>query len=312
MAALLHHESIMVSVSGGDQLHLKRIYKDKKQLGSPVFMLHGEAEDGRIFYSTGRSGLGNYLAEQGFDVFVADMRGKGKSWPAVGERSAYGYHQIICDDIPAYTKAIVKKRGLQPQLWMSHGLGGVFMLAYLARFGEALCPVERMVHFGVRRQLQVDNWKKRLVIDWLWEKVAARLVKFNGYLPAKGLRLGTMDESAGCYYDSLAWANEEQWLDSQDQFDYGAAIAQQSLPPSLYFASVAEQVFSHPDDVRNFIHQLGRHDGRLVLLSSEGGNLHDYDHVDMLLHSDAKKDHFPLILEWLENSMTSWMEKEAV
>ena len=302
----------MVSVSGGDQLHLKRIYKDKKNPGVPVFMLHGEVEDGKIFYSSGRSGLANYLAEQGYDVFVADMRGKGKSWPTIGPRSEFGYHQVITEDIPAYIKAIVKRKGQQSQVWVSHGSGGVLQLAYLARFGQEHCPVDRMVHFGVRRKISADNWKKRFVIDWLWSKAAERLVKWNGYLPARSLRLGTMDESSQSYHDSVSWAVNDQWLDPEDGFNYGEAVLACQLPASLYFASAGELVFSHPNDVREFIHQLGQHDGRLVVLGAEGGNLQDYNHVDMLLHADARVDHFPFLIDWLDNSMTSWVEREAV
>ncbi len=293
-------------------MHVKRLIKNRKQPGSPIFMLHGEVEDGRIFYSPGRSGLANYLADQGYDVYVADMRGKGKSWPAIGERSAFGYHQIITIDIPALIKAVSKRSQMAPQIWMTHGVGGALLLAYYARFGAEHGNVDRMVHFGVRRCISVDNWKKRFVIDWLWQKMAARLVRWNGYLPAKSLHFGTMDESAGCYQDNISWLAAKKWLDPEDGFDYGEAILHCQLPSSLYFAAAGELAYSHPDDVRAFIHQLGGHDGRYVVLSEEGGNLQDYDHVDMLLHKDARKDHFPLVLDWLENSMTSWQEKRAV
>ncbi len=207
MAKPLQQDSIMVSVKGGDQLHLKRLYRDKNNLGPPVLMVHGKVEDGRIFYSGGSQGLGNYLAERGYDVFVADLRGKGKSWPVIGPRSQFGYHQTVTEDIPALVKGIVKRRGEQQQIWIAHGLGGVFLTAYLARFGQGICPVSRIVHFGTRRSIQINNWEKRIVIDWIWRGLATKLVQFNGYLPARALRLGTMDESARSYEDNLQWIN---------------------------------------------------------------------------------------------------------
>lgn len=30
------------------------------------------------------------------------------------------------------------------------------------------------------------------------------------------------------------------------------------------------------------------------------GNLHDYDHVNMLTHRDVEKDHAPQILQWIK------------
>lgn len=311
--AKLKQETIMVSVKGGDQLHMKRLYVDQHQhSGLPVFMLPGMAEDGRIFYSSGTSGIANYLALHGYDVFIADHRGKGKSWPSIGERSEFGFHEVVNQDIPALIKALHKKNPHPQQIWVAHGWGGVLLSAYWARYGAVNADVSRMVHFASRRQLTVENWHKRILIDFLWHKVGGQAVGFNGYLPARGLRFGTMNESARSWRDSLNWSENSAWLDTVDEFDYGAAARARHFPPSLYFASALDRAFAHPDDCRKFIQELGPHNGRFVVLSKEGGNLHDYGHVDMLLNPDANQDHFPLVLEWLENIATVWPEQIAV
>ena len=71
---------------------------------------------------------------------------------------------------------------------------------------------------------------------------------------------------------------------------------------SLYFASATDRAFGSPDDVRDFMHELGRHDGRMLVLGRAGGNLHDYSHTGMLLHPDAETDHFPQLLAWLREA----------
>lgn len=311
MTALAQQESLMVPVKGEQQLHIRRIFKDKRQLGSPVLMLHGDVEDGRIFYSSARSGLANYLAEQGYDVFVVDGRGKGKSWPAIGERSDFGYHEVITIDIPAYVKAIVKKRGPIPQIWIGHGSGGLLLAAYLIRFGEEHAPVSRMAYFGTRRRADIVGWKKQLLLDLIWQRLGRRLVQFYGYLPARGMRLGTMDEAANCHRDSIQWLHSDEWIDPEDGFDYGEAAKLRYMPPSLYFACVEDQAFADPKDVRAFMLELGPHDGRLVSLSQSVGNLYDYGYLDMLMHADARLDHFPQLLAWLEDSSINWLAKEA-
>ena len=74
----MQQQSLFIK-DGRHQLHIRRIAV--QQGGTPVLMLHvGTIENGKIFYTESGKGLACYLAEQGFDVFVADFRGKGKSF----------------------------------------------------------------------------------------------------------------------------------------------------------------------------------------------------------------------------------------
>jgi pimeloyl-ACP methyl ester carboxylesterase len=50
-----------------------------KKGNTPIFFIHGYFEDGRIFFTKKGKGLASYLAENGFDVFVCDLLGKGES-----------------------------------------------------------------------------------------------------------------------------------------------------------------------------------------------------------------------------------------
>lgn len=295
-------ESIQVCVADGAQLHLKRFYQDGEPLGQPVFMVHGLVEDGRIFYSPGGNGLACYLAKAGYDVYVADLRGKGKSWPATGPDAVGGMHETINTDIPALLKTIVRKRGPIPQIWVSHAWGGVVTSSYYARHGDSICPVERMVYFGSRRRVQHGGWKQRLMVDVMWKRLAAISVKFQGYLPAKSLQFGTRDESARLYHDSLRWMYDTPWIDSEDGFDYAEAMSSEHMPPSLYFACESDGAFGNPEDVRQFICELGEHNGQLIVLGARQGNLKAYGHLEMLADKSAEEDHFPLMLDWLDSA----------
>ena len=57
--------------------------------GIPVLMIHGIVEDGRIFYHNSGKGLGSFLAKHGYDVYVADLRGIGKSTPKIHRNSEH-------------------------------------------------------------------------------------------------------------------------------------------------------------------------------------------------------------------------------
>ncbi len=300
----LKYESIMVSVPSGQQVHMMRFYEDKNNLGTPVFMLHSVAEQGNSFYQGRGGGLAHYLARQGYDVYVADMRGKGKSWPKVTPSSTFGSHELITEDIPAMVKKIVAKRGPVAQIWVSHGWGGVLMCACYARYGDSLCPVARMVHFAVRRQAQALGFEQKWWFAVVWGVLARLALKLNGYLPAKLLHFGSCNESARSYQDYCDWAQQAQWLDGDDEFNYGEAIREQQLPPSFYVASRGDGLQGHPSHIRQFMMELGPHDGRLLVLDSQAGSLHDYGHTEMLCHEDCEEDHFPLLLDWLREAAT--------
>lgn len=298
----LNYESIMVSLPSTDQVHMARFYRDKKQLGAPVFMLHSTLHDGSTFYSDDGNGLACYLARQGYDVYVADLRGRGKSWPRINSFSRYGSHQLINEDIPALLKKISIKRGKVPQIWVGHGFGSVLMCSYYARYGDSHANVARMAHFAARRQIQASNRSKTFTFDFVLGKLSRLCIKLTGYMPSRFLRQGTANESRGILADYLNWSGASAWSDCEDGFSYGDAIKQQQLPPSFYFASAGDKAYGDPADVREFVKELGPHDGRLMVLSRSGGNLRNYNHMGMLCHKDCELDHFPLLLDWLQEA----------
>src|SRR4030095_1841468 len=130
----IHEESLFVSLKGHDRLHLRRLYR--KPLGPPVLLLHGSIENGRIFYSKSGKGLGPYLAKNGFDVYVGDLRGRGGSTPPIGRDSSYGQTEAIVEDIPEMMNLLHEIRGNTPVHWIAHSWGGVLMASCLARFPE--------------------------------------------------------------------------------------------------------------------------------------------------------------------------------
>lgn len=298
----LHFQSIKVPLPRAEHVHLTRFYRSAETdtIGEPVFMLHTATEDGSTFFQGVEGGLAAYLARQGYDVYVADLRGRGDSWPKVNGHSQFGSHQFINEDIPAMLAKIASIRGPVPQIWVAHGWGGVLLSAYYARFGERAAPLSRQVFFGCRRQLLVNNIWRRLRFDFLWRRVSSLAVSLFGYMPARLLRLGGSDESASSFQNYLRWGLTSAWRDEVDDFDYAAAILQRSVPPSLYFAAAGDWVFGHREDVRRFMEQLGPHDARLIALSRRGGNLHNYSHRAMLSHRDCERDHFPQLLGWLQ------------
>lgn len=289
-------QSIIVS-SGQQQLHLMRFCGSTT--GPPVLLVHGSVENGHIFYSESGKGLAPWLASKGFDVFVADLRGRGKSKPDIRAGADWGLREIMEEDFPAMLQEIVKLRGPVAQHWMAHSWGGVLQLAFLARW-QSPVPVASLTFFGSKRRIGIWSPAKMLMIDAAWAGLGELLTRVYGYLPGKKWGFGSDDESARSYRETRHWVAEESWRDPRDGFDYAAALKKQALPPALYITGASDKVLGNFIDVHRLMLETGTDQpNKLVVAGKATGYQHDYGHVDLLTHKDAPDDVFPIVEEWL-------------
>ena len=295
----LRWETHYVSPSQAQRLFVQRVCRDSS--GTALLLIHGAIEDGRIFYTRSGKGLAPYLARQGYDVYVADLRGHGHSEPPIDAKADYGQREVICEDIPALLRYITALRGDITLHCLAHSWGGVLVSAALARQPVLMRHVRSLVYFGSKRQILVHGVRRWLWIDLIWNGLCRALVALYGYLPARAWRLGSDNESAGFYTQSAIWVSASPWVDPIDGFDYGTALQDQELPPTLYFAAVNDHTLGHPEDVQRLMHESGNHKASYVLLGRRSNNLHDYGHISMLTHADATQDHFPSVVQWLRS-----------
>ncbi|MEY4767146.1 MAG: hypothetical protein RI907_3819 [Pseudomonadota bacterium] len=294
----LKQEDVRVPVPGGDTLYMRRI-RQTPGGGEPVLMVHGMMSNGRVFYSDSGKGFGPYLARQGYDVFVADLRGKGESTPRISPRSRHGQTEMIRDDIPALHAAIRQLTGHQAVHWVSHSWGGVVLNSALLRRPELIAQVASLVHFAAKRSVAVRNLNKAIEIDLMWNVVLRGVTRSVGYLPARQLRFGSDNETNKTHRQIKAWAKPGPWVDSDDGFDYAAAAQRLTLPPALYFAARNDPCRGHTQDILRFRAESGAHESRVHLLSRRTGYRHDHDHISLLTHPDAEREHFPLAVAWM-------------
>lgn len=296
----LSEESLYVRVgTEGHQLHLKHIYID--ETAPCVLMLHGSLENGHIFYSKSMKGLAPYLARNGFNVYVLDFRGRGKSTPAIGRGSSYGQTEAIVEDIPETLKFLRDVKGQQSIHIVAHSWGGVLMSSVLARFPEYLPMIKSFSYLAAKRVMTAQTRESFLKVKVFWNRVAFLLTSVAGYLPAKALGIAPENETRRSHAESIPWLTGKPWIDPHDNFDYGNAIKAIELPPGLYIAGEGDRDLGFPPDVQSFIEECQHQSGQLLRVGRKHGNLHDYNHVTIVAHPDAEKDHYPKIIEFMQS-----------
>ena len=245
----MQQESIYIT-EGEEQLHLRHIWQRKG--GVPIFMLHGLIENGFIFYTEKGKGLACYLAGQGFDVYVADLRGRGKSLPAINSQSTFGQHETITCDIALFLEKI---QSINPQKMhlIAHSWGGVLISSFLARYPNWLDKVHSKTCFGTKRVVTAKTMEAYFKLGFMWRYIAPILAKKNGYFDAKKFRFGSDSETKKSLEESITWVIPGKWHDLNDGFDYYTAAQNITWPPTWHFIGISDYALVYQQDVQLFI-----------------------------------------------------------
>ncbi|QYJ91059.1 alpha/beta fold hydrolase [Shewanella halotolerans] len=285
------------------QLHLRLLKRpDADMSRPPILMLHGAMSNGRVFYSDKGRGLGCYLAEAGFVVYVLDTLGRGLSTPKLSTGASHGQGEVIREQLPLVQHYILSQHPEAHKVhWCAHSWGGVLMASAIARFDFFQTSVASLLTFGSKRAIKVRSFKKWLMVDLVWNKLAPAIAAGHGYLAADRWRMGMDNETKASLSQSIDWVRGE-WIDHDDGFDYAKAAsalgAKQGWPKTWFIAGKGDQVLGNPADVQRMIKECHIKPVTYTLLSKANGNRHDYGHAEMLTHKDATEDHFPLVLSW--------------
>ena len=295
----MRFQSLFCPTTEGHKLHVMHISQPGNQ-GEPVLMIHGMVEDGRIFYHKSGKGLACYLAQQGFDVYVADLRGIGLSTPKIGPKSEHGQTETIRDDIPRLIQFVLEKSPHKKLHLAAHSWGGVNGNSALLRAPELIPSVASSVYFGSKRTVRARTFDRYLKVEFVWNRVAFLMANGKGYLPAIKCGMGSDNETKKTHRQCVRWVKYKTWKDSDDGFDYGTAAQEVALPPTLYYAAIRDTSLGHRFDVRRFIKESGNHEAKYELLAKKHGNKLDYDHINMLTAPECIDDHFPNVVKWFK------------
>lgn len=294
----LKQESILLEHPAGHKLHLKRWYT--KPEAKPVWLVHGSIENGRIFYSNSGKGFAPYLAQNGFDAYVMDLRGRGESVPPIDAGSDFGNYDVIEQDFPFFLDWLKEKKNGQKAHWIAHSWGGVLQLAFLARHNRVQ-EVDKIVFFGTKRKIDTFNLSRLIYIELFWNFVFSRMIKKHGYLPAElPGGMGSEKETLKSYEETKFWVDSPEWVDQRDGFDYSEALKKIDLPEALYLTGYSDKVLGNPRDVKRIINEAGHEKAIFEIIGKPSGFKKNYGHIDILTDKTAAEEVYSYVLDFLK------------
>lgn len=282
-----------IDIDDNTRLAISRIKpRIREPLPIPVILVHGTYSTRSFWVSDKGVGLGVYLADQGFDVWIPELRGHGFS-PKGADFSKVTAEDQIRYDLPAIQDAVYTITE-SPAFWIGHSFGGLFILAALSVGWLEQSRIQSVVTFGSQISLG-DRYLKIPPVAW----ALSAILWLKGDFPAPRFGLGPEIESAGTMLETIRWKKfRGTWANSQG-LSYWDGLENISIPVMTYAA--ANDKNDPPAGCRKIHKRIGSTDKMFMVLGKDAGFSRDYDHVGMVVSKAAQKEVWPDLAGWLKD-----------
>jgi len=277
-----HWAATPVTLQGRDGASFRVVdVMPAKPRAAPVVVLHGMFTDRRFWLSDKGVGLAGYLAERGHPVFIVQRRGLGDS-PATDKRCGLDEH--LQHDLPV-VQAHIAQQFPAPAFWLGHSFGGV-----MAARGVADTLDASKVAGLVLLASQFEVGKRAL--DWPGNILTRALVRACGYLPARAVGLGPVNEPAAAAQDACRWVS-----DGQRKPDIKQSL-QKITVPTLAISGAADTV-DPTAGCKKLVAHFASKRVRFVRAGLADGFAQDYNHPGIVISKPAQAEIWPLIGDWM-------------
>ena len=289
----------------------------------PVLCGHGMAGTHLIYDLHPDYSLARYLAGQGFDTWLVDLRGRGDSWPDGGPdpRLQWTFDDFAARDLPAAVECVRALGGSDAALWIGMEMSGQALYA-AAVLGTAahvraavtcgspvVTPASALVpgvtsaprarrhgrvpfRAGARFAGPVLAYAGAAVLE-----SSFRRCNSDPLAVARYFRNGIPDEATDLVDQFAAWIRRGAMTAADGSLDYAAGLADVRLP--LLLLAAARDLQRPPEAVEAALAAFGSADKRVVRVGTAAGFSVDYGHDDLLAGLAAPREVFPLVASWL-------------
>lgn len=311
------------------------LYRYEPKRGShrtPVLLCHGMTSNRWDMDGPGRISLARYLVRRGYDTWVVELRGAGRStrpnlWN--GKRYDWTFEDYVNHDAPAALRKVLGETGAEQVHWVGHSMGG--MIAYALLMGPAHRKIASVVTLGSPTMSEVGHpvldfglpyrgllryVPRRLPLGTLarigapFAPVLARILNKSiadlGFAPGNAdlallrtLMLTAIDDvPASLLREFARWYDARVMSDRYAMFDFTEHL-ERITTPTLVIAG-SHDGLTPVRDLKLVHDRIASRDKQFRVIGKKYGFPRNYGHADLILGLHAPDDVYPVVLEWLE------------
>jgi predicted alpha/beta hydrolase len=215
-------------------------------------LLHAMMVDRRSF--RGEKGLPGVLAGAGFEVWCADLRGRGLS-----PSGPWTYDDLVRRDIPALLSAARARADGGSVVVVGHSLGAHTTVAAAA---SGLRPDKLVAIAGNVWMPSLEPSRRRRAAKAASMAAFLLSARAAGRFPSRRVRMGPVDEALPYVEDLVRFWREDRWA-SRDGEDWFAAMPSVDLPV-LSVLGAGDRLMAHPVGATNWARRLPGAEVRVV------------------------------------------------
>ena len=299
---------------------------------TPVLLCHGMSSNRWDMDGPGRLSLARYLARHGYDAWVVELRGAGRStrprwWN--GKQYNWTFEDYVHHDARAALQTVLRETGAERVHWVGHSMGG--MIAYALLMSPVHLKIASAVtlgsptmsdvghpllDFGVPYRNLLRYMPRRVPIGTLarlgapFARLLARLLEpsiaelgwhpGNADLPLlRTLMLTAVDDlPASLLREFARWYETKAMSDRYSMFDFTEHLERITTPILIIAGSKDE--LTPVRDLERVYKRIAAPDKAFRVIGKEQGFAHDYSHADLVLGLNAPNEVYPVVFEWLE------------
>lgn len=316
----------------GWRLALYRYHPPRGGHATPAVLCHGMSSNRWDMDGPGRLSLARYLRRRGYDVWVIELRGAGRSTRPTwwnGKSYTWSFEDYVQHDAPAALRVVLRETGARQVHWVGHSMGG--MIAYALMMGPIHGKIASAVTLGSPTMSEVGHpvldfgipyrGLLRYVPSRLPLGLAARLgapfagplsrllarsIADLGFHPGnvdpvllRTLMLTAIDDvPASLLREFARWYDTRNMSDRYQMFDFTEHLERVTTP--LLVIAGSHDELTPVRDLETVFRRIASRDKVFRIVGRAHGAARNYSHADLILGRYAPDDVYPIIGEWLD------------
>lgn len=318
-----HPKTYLAVTDDGWKIALHRY--PRKSNRKPALLVHGLASNRHnLDFPIEDLSLARYLWRKGWDTWVIELRGAGKSSKPSGFQWLKGWKvdHYILHDLPAAIRLIQEKSGHKKLHWVGHSLGGLLIPPFINKHSDeviksaavAASPFSGLPEKFFKWTVLTESIMR--VLPYVPNRMFAKVLSLSPEIMLRGpfpslfvrnnleektLRLGAKiafdDVPVSLMKQFHKWMRSKKFKSEEGDIRYDIDFKRMKIPFLMIAGS--HDPFTPKNTQEEIYRRIGTSKKRFVVLGKEFGHTADYSHWDLILGRHASQEVFPLIADWL-------------